>query len=146
MKKQILSVVAALSVLATLMVAAVYAASLPERIKVDIPFSFTVGKATLPAGEYMVEESTQGVLLIRSIDRSANASALAIRAQNKKNMERPALVFHRYGEEYFLSRVWATGTDGLELPKSRREREVAKSAKHLAQHASQLEIVTVLAE
>jgi hypothetical protein len=40
------------------------------------------------------------------------------------------LVFHRYGDEYFLSQIWQAGVNaGRELPKSRREIEVAANAR-----------------
>jgi len=36
------------------------------------------------------------------------------------------LVFSRYGDQYFLSQIWMAGNEaGYQLPKSRREVEVA---------------------
>jgi hypothetical protein len=40
------------------------------------------------------------------------------------------LVFNRYGEQYFLSKIWAPFSDtGRELTKSRLEREVAAQSR-----------------
>jgi hypothetical protein len=37
------------------------------------------------------------------------------------------LVFHRYGNQYFLHQVWTTDLDsGRELPASKQERSLAK--------------------
>jgi hypothetical protein len=39
------------------------------------------------------------------------------------------LVFNRYGNQYFLSQVWAAGSDsGHQLRPSKAEREIAKNA------------------
>jgi hypothetical protein len=41
---------------------------------------------------------------------------------------RAKLVFHRYGDQYFLYQVWAAGaTSGRQFPKSRSEREVLQN-------------------
>jgi hypothetical protein len=65
------------------------------------------------------------VTLIQSADRQVamivlpNACTLGKRQKTK-------LVFHRYGDRYFLAQVWTAGSDqGRELPKSRRETEIA---------------------
>jgi hypothetical protein len=42
------------------------------------------------------------------------------------------LIFTRYGSQYFLAQVWPGGTHvGRQLPKARREREVAGKAASL---------------
>jgi hypothetical protein len=61
--------------------------------------------------------------------------------------QKPKLVFHRYGDQYFLYQVWPAGaTTGRQLPKSRGEREVEE---HLGANPSvgnltaKLSLVTV---
>jgi hypothetical protein len=45
----------------------------------------------------------------------------------RKRSDVGKLVFNRYGDQYFLSKIWAASSDsGRELPKSRLEREVAQ--------------------
>ena len=47
--------------------------------------------------------------------------------QARKISDVGKLVFNRYGDQYFLSKIWAPSSDtGRELPKSRLEREVAQ--------------------
>jgi hypothetical protein len=41
--------------------------------------------------------------------------------------DEPKLVFHRYGDQYFLASI-STGSDGRDLPVSRQERELTKAA------------------
>jgi hypothetical protein len=56
------------------------------------------------------------------------------------------LVFHRYGDEYFLSTIWTAGNDtGHELFKSRAERELIRASSKLAKSASELQTVTLVA-
>jgi hypothetical protein len=44
----------------------------------------------------------------------------------RTNSDDSKLVFHRYGDTYFLSAVWVTSnTTGRELARSRAERELA---------------------
>jgi hypothetical protein len=46
--------------------------------------------------------------------------------ESVKASKKTKLVFHSYGGQYFLAQIWrAGGTRGKELPKTRREREVA---------------------
>jgi len=52
-------------------------------------------------------------------------------AENLNPANKTKLVFNRYGDKYFLSQVWIAGeTRRRELPKSSREKEVAKDMAH----------------
>ena len=101
------------------------------RIKANIPFDFNISEKKLPAGEYSVGRATnQSDDLIVSIsDRDGHAKA--IRLSNTVVRSRPTgkalLVFHRYGDQYFLSQVWPAGaTTGREFRKSKSELEAQK--------------------
>jgi hypothetical protein len=44
-------------------------------------------------------------------------------------MKEGVLVFHQYGDEYFLTEIWpAGGQTGRALPKSRAERELQRQS------------------
>src|SRR5581483_4061193 len=121
MKKQILGIVATLSIIITLSVAGF--AGLAGRVKADIPFDFMVGKTRLPAGKYCVSRVT---------------------ARGERTAR---LVFHRYGNQYFLAEIW-DGESNMtqQLGKSKAEREAARAERsHLAQNNVAPEIVTVAA-
>jgi len=96
-------------------------------MKVNIPFNFVVGGATLPSGEYTVQGLSLGnAISIRKSDQTATRLTLAIRCESSKTPEQSKLVFHKYGDRYFLAQIWMAGDNsGHELPKSRREAEVA---------------------
>ncbi|MGA2720846.1 MAG: hypothetical protein ABSG79_00415 [Bryobacteraceae bacterium] len=53
--------------------------------------------------------------------------------------QEPKLVFHRYGDQYFLSQIW-TGSRSLNFSTSRAERELKKTAAA----AGQTEIVLAM--
>jgi hypothetical protein len=124
MKKQACQMLLALTLLATLMVPATQAQSII--LKADVPFDFVVGNRQLPSGEYQVKSADQGTLLIQSKDASSSAMVLTMAVQAKQIPDTGKLVFNRYGDQYFLSKIWTpSSATGRELPKSRLEREVA---------------------
>jgi hypothetical protein len=146
MKKQVLTIVATLSLLLTLAIAG--SAIAAARLRANIPFDFTVGKDKLPAGQYTVDGTiVQGCLLIKAEDRSKSAFTSVFGGQSSGKPSRSKLVFHRYGSQYFLSQVWDEGsTEAMQLPESRAERELAKQSRHLARNKVEPETVVVLAQ
>jgi len=120
----------------------------------NIPFEFTVANKKLPAGEYSVtraqETSGDLILQINSKDGRESISRLTIPVNTLEPKDDSRLVFHRYGDEYFLFEIWpAGGNTGRELPKSRSERAAEQkfrdSVVGMAVKAPQAEIVTVVA-
>jgi len=97
-------------------------------LKADVPFNFIVSGATLPAGEYTIQGLGDGnAMSIRSSDNKEKRLAMSHRCESLKTAERTKLVFHRYGDRYFLAQIWVAGNNsGSELPKSPREVEVAQ--------------------
>jgi hypothetical protein len=94
----------------------------------NIPFQFNVGKAVLPAGEYHVKSVNPSTFLIQSKDGHQAAVAMTIGVSSSKEEDNGKLVFNRYGNQYFLSKVWRPGNrEGRELLKSRAEIEIAKT-------------------
>jgi hypothetical protein len=108
-------------------------AQFENAITVSIPFEFAVGEKTMPAGEYtiksLVNGSLQSRLLIRSKD-GRNAAAFPTWTVEAKSIQKEArLTFNRYGDQYFLTQVWAPDTNiGRELPKSGIEARIANNA------------------
>ena len=129
MYKHVYRVLIALTLFAVLMVPATQAQSII--LQAEIPFDFAVGNNWLPAGEYQVTKpNSHGVILIQSQDARSSAHAMTIGGQAGKTGHVGKLVFNRYGEQYFLSKIWAPGSDtGRELSKCRLEREVAAQSR-----------------
>jgi hypothetical protein len=116
-----------------LMLTAVSVPAQSERSKITIPFSFIVGQKTLPAGEYTVEPNRRNfdkVWLIQSREADASALFTTMPVRANQTQEETKLVFHKYGDQYFLSQIWTPGgSTGRELLMPRLERELAKNAK-----------------
>lgn len=129
--------------LALAFLAATEAASAQEPLLVNIPFAFTAGRTALPAGEYRVQKVAydSSFLLIQRTDQGAATVAMSSPAEAKAKQPQSKLVFHRYGNRYFLSQIWIAGSArGRELPKSPQEKEQA-----LAAHNERGEQVTIVA-
>jgi len=129
MKKRVF-VMATLLVLSIIVAAQVVRAE--ESMFVNIPFAFTAGQVTLPAGEYRIQkfDSSSGVLLINCLDQSAPVMVLTFAAQANAPQSQTKLVFNRYDHRYFLSQVWTAGSiRGRQLSKSPREKELAQVAR-----------------
>jgi hypothetical protein len=96
-------------------------------IRVDVPFGFHVGDKEFPAGEYTVNgNSAPGVLLIRSSDYKRAQFFLTQSEMARNSNVQTSLVFRRYGEDYFLSSVWVSGSGtGRYLPPGKQEKEMA---------------------
>ena len=100
--------------------------------KANVPFEFIVGDQNLPAGAYTVSAVTSGgeALCISGRGSKDSVMRLTIPASGKANHSK--LVFHRYGQRYFLAEVWSTSTDGRELTKSRQEQAIQKELSRIA--------------
>src|SRR5262249_34683820 len=113
-------------------------------LKVNIPFEFSVKNEVLPAGEYTVGYLSQGTLVIRSADGSVARVFSTMATLSSKTRNESSLVFHRYGDQYFLSTIWTAGNDtGRELFKSRAERELIRARSELAKSASARRTVSI---
>ena len=112
----------------------------------NVPFDFVVGEKTLAAGSYSVGTisiTSADAVLVRSRDGRQKAIRLTNSVSDSANTRRARLVFHRYGNTYYLTQVWAAGANqGRELSKSKMER----AEMELAKNSSGPEVVTIVAE
>ena len=160
MKKELLKGITMLALIVTLALAtAVISANAQSanssKVVANVPFEFSVGYKSMPAGEYSVQTiaSASNGLLIQSADGKISALRLSDATETSKDKPRARLVFHRYGERYFLAEVW-NGADntGRLLRQSQEEASTATeltiaSANNHASPATQTpyELVEVLA-
>ena len=92
------------------------------KAKADVPFSFAAGNATLAAGTYTVQEISQHAIAIRNAETGKAVMELTQSAERLGNQS-PRLVFHKYGDQYFLYEVWYGSNEGMEIPETSREKE-----------------------
>lgn len=126
------------------------AQSLAYKIKAHIPFDFIVADKKLPAGDYSIARAQQNsgdsVLLISSIDSVANFFSLTSAAETLAPEDEGRLIFHRYGDQYFLFQVWpARASTGRVIEKSRGERDLQRIARDtVASKAMRVESVPLV--
>ena len=123
MKTQLLS--KAVCVVVLLTVSAAVAQTSPGDVLVNIPFSFVVANHQMQPGRYMVKPAASGVIRILDTD-TKNSLFVSVHGVQSNGPNDAKLVFHRYGDSYFLAEVWPGYSDtGKELPKSKAEKEIA---------------------
>ena len=61
------------------------------------------------------------------IEGSKGYLVLSNPADSDASSEEPRMVFHRYGDQYFLARI-STQSAGHDFPMSRKEREVKETS------------------
>lgn len=126
--KNLFSILVIGSVLSLLIAGTARAQEPGTVIRASIPFDFIVRGRTLPAGKYEISRiSDEPVgLLIRNLGDKRDKAVfetepLYIRTTTSKD----ELVFHRYGDTYFLSEIVTAGDDrGEELAPSHAERKL----------------------
>jgi hypothetical protein len=125
MKKQALGV--AVAFLVCMVTAGGCYAQRPSLV-VNIPFAFHAGDKTLPAGEYRVESVATGEGILHRIqctDRHGLAIVPSLAVEPKSGPSEARLIFHRYGDSYFLSEIWTGEREGRQLFESKGEKEAA---------------------
>ena len=141
MKKQIVNIVVSLSIVITLALSVF--AQMGGLVSATIPFAFNINGVTMAAGSYNIRRlNTPDVMTIQDSENKKSASFICRQEMTPKSDGKSQLVFHRYGNQYFLSEVQDNGAT-KKLGKSKAERVAARGmADHLAENI-QPEIVTV---
>jgi hypothetical protein len=126
MKKQAYTMIAMIVLVGSLAISAKAQTNGRMALIANIPFQFSIGNKSLPAGEYTVQsisdDSSNVLLRMQSRDGKTSAMLLTSTVEGKA-LDRARLVFHRYGNQYFFTQAWVDGhSTGLEARKSRAER------------------------
>ena len=96
-----------------------------EELKVTVPFDFVVNGKTLPAATYVIRESLPYNNRALAV-LGEGTGVLAIATDMNTGIRGTKLVFHRIGDQYFLSDVVnLSGT--LHFAVSAREAQLARS-------------------
>ena len=94
-----------------------------------IPFDFTAGKVTIPAGDYTVQPvANNGILSFQRADGHYVGMVLVRNPSGNSNQPHGTATFHRYGNRYFLSEITNSAGGGWQLSQSKEEQVLAKSA------------------
>jgi hypothetical protein len=92
----------------------------------DIPFAFVVAGRTLPPGHYIINRLNENLGIHDSQHQSLFVPTHS--AQRPAHDNASKIVFHRYGNTYFLEEVWVGSTSiGRALFPSPAERKLKES-------------------
>jgi hypothetical protein len=104
-----------------------YAQSVSAVAKVNVPFAFETGSKHYAAGVYTISMDNEHTLLLRGVSNSG--FAMTSIEDNGQPAQKGVAIFHKYGDQYFLSEISVTG-------RSRRiyiRRSTAESKLQIAQ-------------
>lgn len=93
-------------------------------LKAQLPFAFVANGKTMPAGECTIALVLNGETLLSISSGEQHAYAVPIADQSPNARKKTALVFHQYGDRYFLTGIEREKGIGYRLPASRLEREL----------------------
>lgn len=94
------------------------------KAQADVPFSFIVGEKALPAGTYDVKDIATNAILVICDAHGSDSAMVQFHSAEKLHAQSPKLVFHKYGDRYFLYQVWYGEQRGMELRRSKYEKEL----------------------
>jgi hypothetical protein len=104
----------------------------PTRTKnVRIDFDFYAGKKLMPAGNYIVSlmqnGNTQKLILVQQQNGNSQAIIASVPNRNKGDLKPGAILFNRYGSQYFLAGVQLGDSNTLHTAiKTRAERSILR--------------------
>ncbi|MGA2214272.1 MAG: hypothetical protein ABSH31_13440 [Bryobacteraceae bacterium] len=114
-------------------------AQITNPIRAHVDHSFMIGDKTLPPGDYtftMMEGSNLGVMTVTSADSKVNEVFNVERTIDNHRPKHSELVFRKFGETEFLSKIFESGSkSGAELTESRKqEARLAAQGQHAIEH------------
>lgn len=98
-------------------------------VRADVPFEFVVGDRTIPAGRIIahgVSAAAQGSLSITNPAQGKLALRIGRRVPGAEQTKQAKLVFHKYGNRYFLAQICIPGYEAWQVMKSKEERSLER--------------------
>jgi hypothetical protein len=94
-------------------------------ITAEVPFDYVVNGTTMLAGECSIKTEANGQTILWITSENARLAVLPNATESNTASDMTKLVFHRYGDRYFLASIEREGESrGYELPASKLEAEL----------------------
>ncbi len=93
-------------------------------VTAQVPFDFIANGKTMPAGECTIAVQVNGRALLSINSGNQHNFAFSIDDESASVKTKSALVFHHYGNRYFLVAIKRERKTGYKLPASKLEREL----------------------
>jgi len=117
------NVYGALMTIALALIVSVPMTQAQARAKANVPFRFNLEQQSMPAGAYEITTAGERLLAVRNLDTMKSCLVLeSIHMQDSRAQAK--LVFHKYGDQYFLAEIWDGSDIGIQIPESKREKEM----------------------
>jgi len=97
------------------------------KIVTNVPFDFVVANKSVSAGEWILQSASDGARTLRLNNRDAGTSLFSGASEqiSKQPAGTYALVFHKYGDRYFLAAVKLAGSRTMyRISESKAEAEM----------------------
>ena len=143
LKRRSLLLKAAFALLGAFCTAQLSPAQITNEIQATISHSFIVGNTTLPPGQYdfrVMSDSDLTIMKVTSADGKHSVEIEIREAQADRTPQHSELIFNRYGDKEFLSKIFEQGTKiGSAVAESPREElRLQKKGQHPAEHTEVL--------
>jgi hypothetical protein len=94
--------------------------------RITIPFAFSVSNTTMAPGHYRIASNSDASVVIRNLDQGTAVFSTIV-APEQASYGSCQLLFHRYGERYFLSQILCPSKSlSVDLPVTRREQRARR--------------------
>jgi len=122
------SIYGALAMLAVALMISVPMSQAQNSVRANVPFAFSLEKTSMPEGGYEISSVDEKVISIRNLETGQARFLIASVHVQASQDQHAKLVFHKCGDQYFLSQIWDGSADGIELPASKREKELSMAS------------------
>ena len=96
-----------------------------QKIVAQVPFEFMVGNHLVPAGKCTVKAAERYGTVLQIQDQKISLYSLISSSETQPNGGANALIFHKYGDRYFLAGMELAGSHlMLRLPEGKVEAEL----------------------
>ncbi|MGO9518810.1 MAG: hypothetical protein ACLPND_17390 [Candidatus Korobacteraceae bacterium] len=95
-----------------------------QAMKANVPFEFSLNQQFMPAGNYEISSEGEKLLAVRHLDTMKTCMLIESIHMQASQAPHAKLVFHKYGDQYFLSEIWDGSDLGIQIPESKREKEM----------------------
>ena len=121
------NVYGALMIIALALIVSVPMTQAQVRTRGDVPFEFSLSQQFMPAGNYEISSEGEKLLAVRNLDSMKTCMVIeSVHVQASQTSEAPhaKLVFHKYGDQYFLAEIWDGSDLGIQIRESKHEKEM----------------------
>lgn len=114
-------------------------AQITHAIKADIHHDFRIGNTVLPPGTYVfrvLDNSDLDAMNVKSVNNDLSEDFLVRQSDDKTVPNHAELIFDRYGNEEFLSKIYAPGKKigAAVVEPSREEAKLDHAGRHYEEH------------